>query len=96
MSDPFDESPTGSADAPGAAEAPAEAAVSPAAKRFDTCRWRKAAEDGSPAHCTHRDVVTMAGTQAFSPEAWCTDCDKFKVRRTPRKPTPQPTYDRYY
>ena len=41
-------------------------------------------------------VITMAGVQTFSPDAWCTDCGFYKVRRTPRKrPTPPPQ-DRYY
>jgi hypothetical protein len=78
----------------GAAEAvPAQ---SPAVQRFRTCRWRKAAESGVPDHCTHRDVQPMAGTAGFAPEAWCADCNFFKVRRIPRK-RPEPTPDdRYY
>jgi len=67
-----------------------------AMQRFQTCRWRKAAESGVPDHCTHRDVQPMAGTAGFAPDAWCTDCGFFKVRRTPRKrPQPSPD-DRYY
>jgi hypothetical protein len=70
--------------------------LSPARQRFETCRWRQAAEDATPAHCTHRDVAPMAGTNGFDPEAWCADCAYYKVRRTPRKrPTPPPS-DRYY
>lgn len=70
------------------------AALSPAVQRFKTCRWRQAAEDGVPEHCTHRDVLPMAGTGGFDPAAWCTDCTYYKVRRTPRKRTPEP--DRYF
>ena len=31
----------------------------------------------------------MAGIAGFDREAWCPDCDHFKVRRTPRKRPPQ-------
>ena len=62
-----------------------QAVVSPAVQRFTTCRWRKAAEDDVPDHCTHRDVQPMAGTGGFDPEAWCGDCGFYKVKRAPRK-----------
>jgi hypothetical protein len=58
---------------------------SPAQARFLSCRWRKAAEDGLPDHCTHRDVLPMAGVQGFTPESWCADCGYYKAKRTPRK-----------
>ncbi len=44
------------------------------------------AEDG-PECCGHRDVLPIAGT-SFNPEAWCPDCPFFKLRRTPKKRTP--------
>jgi len=69
--------------------------LSPAAQRFQSCRWRKVAENGSPEHCTHRDVHPMAGSAGFSAESWCTDCGHYKIRRTPRK-RPTPSDDRYY
>ena len=56
--------------------------ISPAVERFNTCRWR-AQEQGH--HCTHRDVLPLAGREGFKPEAWCPDCSFFKVRRTPKK-----------
>ena len=59
--------------------------VSPALARFQSCRWRKPAEDGVPDHCTHRDVLPMAGTNGFDAEAWCPDCQFYKVRRIPKK-----------
>jgi hypothetical protein len=62
---------------------PAEQA--PAAQRFHTCRWHKSAETGTSAHCTHRDVLPMAGTAGFAAEAWCLECGHYKVRRTVRK-----------
>lgn len=70
--------------------------VSAAVQRFRSCRWRKTAESGVPDHCTHRDVQPMAGTTGFEAESWCPDCAHYKVRRTPRKPTPRAPEDRYY
>ena len=71
------------------AAAPA-APASPAEERFQACRWRKAAENGTPEHCTHRDVLPMAGTAGFTPDSWCGDCSYFKAKRSPRKrPEPQ-------
>jgi hypothetical protein len=58
---------------------------SPASERFQSCRWRKAAENGTPDHCTHRDVLPMAGNTGFVPESWCPDCAYYKAKRTPRK-----------
>jgi len=76
---------------------PETAAASPAFQRFESCRWRQAPEDLIPAHCTHRDVITMAGVQAFSADAWCADCSFYKVRRTPRKrSSPSQGPDPYY
>ena len=79
-----------------AVQAEAVPVQSSAVQRFQTCRWRKAAESGVPDHCTHRDVQPMAGTAGFAPDAWCGDCSLFKVRRIPHKrPLPAPD-DRYY
>lgn len=64
------------------AEPPAE---NLAVVRFRSCRWRKPPEDGEGEYCTHRDVLPLTGTHGFDPEAWCTDCAFFKLRRTPRK-----------
>jgi hypothetical protein len=86
-----------SADTPEAAVPGTEPAPerSPAAQRFQTCRWRQAAENGVPDHCTHRDVHPMAGTAGFNADSWCLDCGHYKVRRNPRKRPPTPE-DRYY
>ena len=69
--------------------APAEPApapvVSAALAKFHSCRWRKPAEDGIVEHCTHRDVLPMAGTTGFNADSWCPDCSFYKLRRTPRK-----------
>jgi hypothetical protein len=70
--------------------------LSAAVQRFQSCRWRKAAENGTPDHCTHRDVQPMAGTTGFEAEAWCPECTSYKIRRNPRKPAPRPPMDRSY
>jgi hypothetical protein len=62
----------------------------PAIARFQSCRWRKAAEQGLPEHCTHRDVLPLAGSTGFTPESWCPDCAFYKARRTPRRVSAEP------
>ena len=59
-----------------------------AVAKFKSCRWRRPPEDG-PECCGHRDVLPMAGTTGFDPEAWCPDCGFYKLRRTPKKRDPQ-------
>jgi hypothetical protein len=83
MNDPFGVRPTSpvSPTSPG----PGSPAAEPAAVvRFKSCRWRRPPEDG-PECCGHRDVLPMAGTTGFDPEAWCPDCQFYKLRRTPKK-----------
>ena len=41
-----------------------------------------------PECCGHRDVLPMAGATGFDPQAWCPDCSFFKLRRTPKKRSP--------
>ena len=62
-------------------------ASSAAVMKFKSCRWRRPPEDG-PECCGHRDVLPIAGT-SFNPEAWCPDCAFFKLRRTPKKRSPE-------
>jgi hypothetical protein len=89
MNDPFGVPPalpmSPTSPAPGT---PADAANAPAQStavvRFKSCRWRRPPEDG-PECCGHRDVLPMAGTTGFDPEAWCPDCQFYKLRRTPKK-----------
>jgi hypothetical protein len=91
MNDPFSAPPASpmspTSPAPGA-QAPQPAADAPpqsaAVVRFKSCRWRRPPEDG-PECCGHRDVLPMAGTTGFDPEAWCPDCQFYKLRRTPKK-----------
>ena len=66
------------------ADAPAQ---SPAVARFKSCRWRRPPDEGTEC-CGHRDVLPMAGTNSFDPEAWCLDCAFYKLRRTPKKRDP--------
>lgn len=73
-------------DAGGTTPAPQTAEVSAATVKFKSCRWRRPPEDG-PECCGHRDVLPLAGT-SFNPEAWCPDCQFFKLRRTPKKRNP--------
>ena len=59
--------------------------VSAAVERFKSCRWRKAADNGLPECCGHRDVLPMTGANGFDPGAWCPGCAYYKLRRTPKK-----------
>jgi hypothetical protein len=68
-------------------EAAETSAVSAAVIKFKSCRWRRPPEDG-PECCGHRDVLPIAGT-SFNPDAWCPDCAFFKLRRTPKKRSPE-------
>ena len=61
--------------------------VSEAVTKFKSCRWRRPPEDG-PECCGHRDVLPIAGASGFDPEAWCPDCSFYKLRRTPKKRSP--------
>ena len=65
-------------------ETPDASGASAATMKFRSCRWRRAPDEG-PECCTHRDVLPIAGTSGFKPEAWCPDCQYFKLRRSPRK-----------
>jgi hypothetical protein len=64
---------------------PEPLAMSAAAQKFQSCRWRRAAEPGVPEGCGHRDVLPITGTHGFDSEAWCPDCAFYKLRRTPKK-----------
>jgi hypothetical protein len=72
-----------------ASAVPVDASESSAAvMKFRSCRWRRPPDEGSEC-CTHRDVMPIAGTAGFKPEAWCPDCEYFKLRRSPRKREPR-------
>jgi hypothetical protein len=60
--------------------------------RFGSCRWQQPAEDGNQAFCTHREVKPYAGTTGFDADAWCPDCQYYKLRRAPKKRNPSDDY----
>ena len=106
--DPFDPAPPGdkgptplSASSPSTPDAPAAAAPAPVTSdnpksaafvRFGSCRWQQPAEDGNAAFCTHREVKPYAGTTGFDADAWCPDCQYYKLRRAPKKREPRDDY----
>ncbi len=53
--------------------------------RFRSCRWMQPAENGNQEFCTHREVKPYAGTQGFDADAWCPECQYYKLRRAPKK-----------
>ena len=95
---PPGEEPRGIAGSPAAAEpvapAPATSDNPPSASmvRFNSCRWQQPAENGSSEFCTHREVKPYAGTSGFDADAWCPDCQYYKLRRAPKKRDPQDEY----
>ena len=97
--DPFGPPPGDAATAAGTPAASAETAappaeaLSPAFARFRSCRWQQPAENGSAEFCTHREVKPYAGTTGFDPEAWCGDCQYYKLRRAPKKRSPSSNDD---
>ncbi len=90
--DPLTASPAAAADAvptppteTTATPTTAAVAQSPAFVRFRTCRWQQPIEKGGAEFCTHREVKPYAGTSAFDADAWCGDCQYYKLRRVPKK-----------
>jgi hypothetical protein len=88
MSEPY-QSPTIASGAPpdSNAESATTPPVSEAMARFKSCRWRRPPDEGTEC-CGHRDVLPLAGTTGFDPEAWCPECAFYKLRRTPKKRSP--------
>ena len=70
-----------SATAPAVADSPQSAALI----RFRSCRWQQPKEEGNSEFCTHREVKPYAGTAGFDADAWCPDCQYYKLRRAPKK-----------
>ena len=78
---------------PDAAVAPvAPVPVSVGHTRFNSCRWQQPTDEGNAAFCTHREVKPYAGTTGFDPDAWCGECQYYKLRRAPKKRTPAEDY----
>ena len=82
--DPQPAAPTGASES----GAPESKPQSTGFVRFTSCRWQQPAEDGREAFCTHREVKPYAGTSAFDADAWCVDCQYYKLRRAPKKRNP--------
>jgi hypothetical protein len=76
--------------APAADQAPAQ--ESAAFVRFRSCRWHQPKENGNAEFCTHREVKPYAGTAGFDADAWCPDCQYYKLRRSPKKKAPGDDY----
>ena len=70
--------------APAEPAAPVTPLVSEAVIKFRSCRWRRPPDEGTEC-CGHRDVLPIAGSTSFDPQAWCPDCAFFKLRRSPKK-----------
>ena len=73
------------------AEPPSATSDQPASAsfiRFRSCRWHQPAENGNVEFCTHREVKPYAGTGGFDADAWCPDCQYYKLRRAPKKRNP--------
>ncbi len=87
--DPVDDPDTSEATTPENTTATAtEVELSPGFARFRSCRWQQPAEDGNPEFCTHREVKPYAGVATFDANAWCPDCTHYKLRRVPKKRSP--------
>jgi hypothetical protein len=83
---------TGTGTATGAAGATSARPESAALVRFHSCRWMQPAENGNAEFCAHREVKPYAGTTGFDAEAWCPECQYYKLRRTPKKRRPEDDY----
>ena len=86
---------TAAADAPQSPATPETAPAEPMSAgfaRFNSCRWQQPKEEGTAAFCTHREVKPYAGTAGFDADAWCPECQYYKLRRAPKKRTPGDDY----
>jgi len=84
--------PSAQSPAPGTAPATSDVPESAAFVRFRSCRWMQPAENGSQEFCTHREVKPYAGTTGFDADAWCPECQYYKLRRAPKKRSPSDDY----
>jgi hypothetical protein len=85
---------TATPEAPQGVTAPDQAPTQESAAfvRFRSCRWHQPKENGSAEFCTHREVKPYAGTAGFDADAWCPDCQYYKLRRSPKKKSPGEDY----
>ena len=89
---PVQPAPAAPAAKPGEGPVTSDRPESAAFVRFRSCRWMQPAENGNQEFCTHREVKPFAGTQGFDPDAWCPDCQYYKLRRAPKKRSPGDDY----
>jgi hypothetical protein len=80
--------PVGSQSDPTPPPATSDVPQSASLVRFRSCRWMQPAENGNTEFCTHREVKPYAGTTGFDADAWCPDCQYYKLRRAPKKRSP--------
>lgn len=78
--------------APGTGQATSDVPESAAFVRFRSCRWMQPIENGNQEFCTHREVKPYAGTSGFDADAWCPECQYYKLRRAPKKRSPADDY----
>lgn len=87
--DPQTAAPAVPGDAAEPAPATSDNPPSTALVRFRSCRWMQPAEHGNAEFCTHREVKPYAGMTGFDADAWCPDCQYYKLRRAPKKQAPE-------
>ena len=87
--DPETAAPAAPGDAAEPAPAPPDSPQSAALVRFHSCRWMQPAEHGNAEFCAHREVKPYAGMAGFDADAWCPDCQYYKLRRAPKKRSPE-------
>jgi hypothetical protein len=77
------------------AEAPVERRLSSgrdgaaAVIKFKSCRWRASARRRARSAAAIATCLPMAGATGFDADAWCPDCSFYKLRRTPKKRSPE-------
>ena len=86
--EPANESPGPGTPAPASSDVPQSAAF----VKFRSCRWMQPAENGNQEFCTHREVKPYAGMTGFDADAWCPECQYYKLRRAPKKRQPSDDY----
>ena len=84
--------PSAQSPAPGTGPATSDVPQSAAFVRFRSCRWMQPIENGNQEFCTHREVKPYAGTSGFDADAWCPECQYYKLRRAPKKRSPSDDY----
>jgi hypothetical protein len=89
---PVSPAPAAPAAKPGEGPVTSDRPESAAFVRFRSCRWMQPAENGNQEFCTHREVKPYAGTQGFDADAWCPECQYYKLRRAPKKRNPADDY----